>query len=252
MKPLQGPPPRLREAAPGDPTLGRAAVLVRAVPAPRPLGPRAEARVRAALGGEARAAPHRWPHLLVPAAALLALAATGAGAAAAVAWMRRERPAEVVTQSPRPAAVAALPRVTAPPPRPLIAIQETPARYVRRHPVRAAFARPELAIDPYHRDFRPILSAELARLYTGQDFKWKVKICVGRDGTVTSAQLLEHQHPALDRELAAALRTWRYRPATRAGRPVPACLGIAYQLRVAPGGTEEVPNPRTELRDQTD
>jgi hypothetical protein len=58
------------------------------------------------------------------------------------------------------------------------------------------------------------------------------RVRIGADGRVSGTEVLEPSHPAYDAELSRAAMTWLYRPATRAGRPVPSAKDI--QIRLVP------------------
>ena len=57
-------------------------------------------------------------------------------------------------------------------------------------------------------------------------------VTIAEDGTVSSASMLKPTHPAYDAAATRAARGWAYKPATRAGRPVPSQKHI--QIRLVP------------------
>jgi hypothetical protein len=226
------PPTRLRDEHGAGPA-ARAGAVIRGVAVPPSLGPRADARITAALN---RGATDRrligLLRLLVPAAALLLIAVTGVSAVAGLEWLRASRPTPPLAAAPAPS----LPPRPTPPraaevPRAVVRLGALPQR---RRP-EAAFTRAQLAIDPRAPGHRPQVPAEFWRAHMGEQFAWKVKICVSASGQVRNVTLLNHLHPALDPEIARAIGQWRYHPASRAGRTVPSCWNLVYHLAVEPG-----------------
>ena len=89
-------------------------------------------------------------------------------------------------------------------------------------------ARGQLAIDPQSDAYRVKLPPILAS--AGMAVWALVKICVNADGKVTSVSMVKHADPAVDPEIVRMLSTWRYRPYTVNGRPVPFCSVVRYQI----------------------
>jgi TonB family protein len=251
------PPPlgkRLRDHA-GDPSdpLNRAGELVRALPPPRPLDGAARARVRAALrdrepGSRARHGL-RLSRVALQLATLVAVAATGFGASATLDWWhaRRTPPAPVITPLPPPPVVVRRP---APPP-PRVAAPAPPVRRPppapRPEPTPAparGFVHAVRAIDPQSPAFRPQLPPEIAQAHARAGISTLVEVCVSAGGGVTSAKVLEQRHPLVDREIAAAIRRWRYQPALRNDQPVPSCLRFRYLLSWLAGAAPPASPPR--------
>jgi len=48
-----------------------------------------------------------------------------------------------------------------------------------------------------------------------------VQIVVGADGRAADVRVVDGVEPSLDAAAVAAIRTWRFRPAMRCGKPVP-------------------------------
>jgi TonB family protein len=91
-------------------------------------------------------------------------------------------------------------------------------------------ARGQLAIDPQADPYRVKLPPVLARARMSL---WAlVRICVDRDGRVASVQIVKGADPALDPSIVAVLSTWRYRPYTLDGRPIPFCTNVRYEINV--------------------
>ncbi len=67
-----------------------------------------------------------------------------------------------------------------------------------------------------------------------RDFNGAVKVRVGADGRVESAEMVQSVHPAYDEALLRAARTWLYEPAKPNGAAVPSDLIIQIQLRPRP------------------
>jgi TonB family protein len=57
-----------------------------------------------------------------------------------------------------------------------------------------------------------------------------LRVMIGTDGRVTSATMVKSSHPVYDAAAVRASKTWIYRPATRAGRPVTAQKDIQVRL----------------------
>jgi hypothetical protein len=244
---LAGPPARLRDlptaaglAASTSGALVRAAAVVRAVPLPAPLSPAADARILAGLRRQQARGPLagvglRVGRVLLTGAALLLVVVSGVRALAALGWLRPLPPAPAPTIA---APVAPAAGLTHPPP-PTPAPQVAPPRPIVHlsalaRPREAAFTRARLAIDPHAPAHRPQVPAELWRAHVGENFTWKVKICVDPRGQVRDVALLQRRHPVLDREIARAIAQWRYHPAERAGVAVASCSVLVYQLAVEP------------------
>jgi TonB family protein len=62
-------------------------------------------------------------------------------------------------------------------------------------------------------------------------YKGIVEVNVDEEGNVTSATLIESVHPAYDRALVAAARSWKYQPAQRGGRPTPFVKRVEVVLK---------------------
>jgi TonB family protein len=58
-----------------------------------------------------------------------------------------------------------------------------------------------------------------------------LRVRVGADGRVESAELIRRIHPAYDSQLLRAARTWLYQPATQNGVPVAADVIVEIRLR---------------------
>jgi hypothetical protein len=61
-------------------------------------------------------------------------------------------------------------------------------------------------------------------------FEGIVRVIIGIDGAVLSAEIVEPIHPAYDELLLDAARQWTYRPATREGRAVESTKDISVRL----------------------
>jgi protein TonB len=91
-------------------------------------------------------------------------------------------------------------------------------------------ARGQLDINPQADPYRVKLPPVLAR--AGMSLWALVRICVDQRGRVISVQLLKKADPAVDPLIVATLSTWRYRPYTVNGRPVPFCSNVRYEMSV--------------------
>jgi len=72
------------------------------------------------------------------------------------------------------------------------------------------------------------LPAGLDRM--GQTFSAIVNVCVSATGTVSKVNILRSAGPALDPQIPAALSHWRYRPLLEAGKPIPFCYVLNYEI----------------------
>jgi outer membrane biosynthesis protein TonB len=95
-------------------------------------------------------------------------------------------------------------------------------------------ARAQLVIDPQDDEHRPAMPPELPR----QKRWFLVKMCVTTTGEVQAATILRGEEPEANQAVVEGVKTWRYRPFTIDGRPVPFC----YVMRLdhnQPGGWED-------------
>jgi TonB family protein len=63
-----------------------------------------------------------------------------------------------------------------------------------------------------------------------QEYRGTLELLIDRTGTVTSAKLRASVNPRYDAELIRTARTWRFRPATKDGSPVPYVKVVDVQL----------------------
>jgi protein TonB len=92
-----------------------------------------------------------------------------------------------------------------------------------------AIGKGQLAIDPTVPPYAVKLPAALAR--AGMTLFAMVKICVSPDGTVKDTKLIKSADPTLDPEIMGKIQsTWRYKPYTVDGRPVPFCYVLRYEI----------------------
>jgi periplasmic protein TonB len=91
-------------------------------------------------------------------------------------------------------------------------------------------ARGQLAIDPHADPYRVKLPPALAR--AGVALWALVRICVDQHGRVASVDILKGADPAVDPLIKSVLATWRYKPYTINGRPVPFCSNVRYAIAV--------------------
>jgi protein TonB len=75
----------------------------------------------------------------------------------------------------------------------------------------------------------PDFPSNLAK--AGASYLVIAKICVGTSGAVEAVTVLKHGHPTLDNIVMTTLKTWRYRPLTANGRPVPFCYPANFQFK---------------------
>jgi protein TonB len=60
-----------------------------------------------------------------------------------------------------------------------------------------------------------------------------LQICVGVNGSVSNVSIIKGMDPKVDGLLAAKVRTWRYRPMSVDGKPVPFCYRLRYNHQVS-------------------
>jgi hypothetical protein len=84
-----------------------------------------------------------------------------------------------------------------------------------------------VAIDEQLPAWNPPDNASMRSEYLGL-----LRVVIGEDGSVQSAEIVKISHPSYDVVLTRAAKAWRYRPATRGGRPVPSQKDI--QIRLVP------------------
>jgi periplasmic protein TonB len=85
-----------------------------------------------------------------------------------------------------------------------------------------------LAIDPHAEPYRVRLPPALNR--AGMRLWLLAKICVRSDGQVERVSLIRGADSTLDPLVVATLKTWRYRPYSVNGRPVPFCTNVRYEI----------------------
>ena len=64
----------------------------------------------------------------------------------------------------------------------------------------------------------------------GARYLVRAQICVGPSGAVDTVTLLKRAHPTLDNNVVTTVKTWRYRPLTANGTPVPFCYFLNHQF----------------------
>lgn len=220
----------------------RAGEIIRAVTPPGPLAPAASARVMAAVRGSPGRGAWWLQRVVLAAATLVVVGATAAGAAAALDLIQLSWPPSrpQVTPLPPPAAPQRRPATrpavapAAPAPRSVVVPHARAAARAPEEPQPAQLEEARLLIDPHARAHRPQLPQEFARQYAGQEFTWKVNICVSPEGTVADARLANLVHPLLDHRLLGAIAGWQYQPARLNGRAVRSCTDVVYRLTVEP------------------
>jgi protein TonB len=88
----------------------------------------------------------------------------------------------------------------------------------------------QLAVDVQNDPrYKPGLPAQLNR--AGMVIWGLFKICVSADGAVTDVKTIKAADPLVDADWIAKMRTWRYRPYSINGRPVPFCHPMRLEVR---------------------
>ena len=78
--------------------------------------------------------------------------------------------------------------------------------------------------------YRPQIPEQFSR--PGVKLFALIKICVSKEGNVSSAKIVKSMDPAIDPLLTAKILTWRYRPITIDGNAVPFCYSLRYDHQV--------------------
>jgi periplasmic protein TonB len=86
----------------------------------------------------------------------------------------------------------------------------------------------QLAIDPQSAEYKVRMPAALNR--PGNTIWGLFKICVTEGGVVKNVTVIKGADPLADAEWMAKIRTWKYRPYSINGRPVPYCYPLRLTL----------------------
>jgi protein TonB len=112
------------------------------------------------------------------------------------------------------------------------ALSEAPARAtagapstLRDEPAAAAASVPPVLI----RRVEPVLSESLRRNLRSEG-PFTAQAVITESGDVASVRISPHAPPGLERPIVAALLRWKYKPALRDGRPVPAYLNVVVYV----------------------
>jgi protein TonB len=89
-------------------------------------------------------------------------------------------------------------------------------------------AKGQLAINPQDDQYRAKLPPALAK--AGMTLWAMLKVCVKQNGSVDEVKILKGADPTLDPNIISAVRSWRYKPYTVDGRPVPFCTNVRYEI----------------------
>lgn len=103
------------------------------------------------------------------------------------------------------------------------AFAETPSTL--RDETAAAAAVPPVLI----RRVEPVLSESLRRSLRSEG-PFTAEAVITETGEVASVRISPHAPPGLERPIVAALLRWKYKPALRDGRPVPAYLNVVVYV----------------------
>jgi serine/threonine-protein kinase len=115
----------------------------------------------------------------------------------------------------------------APPPLTVLAPTSSPSRALPgpRH-LASKVGHGQLLTNPSAKAVRVPTALERS----GQTFSATVNICVSAGGQVSKVSILRSAAPALDVQISKALSRWRYRPLLEAGKPVPFCYPLNYEI----------------------
>ena len=71
---------------------------------------------------------------------------------------------------------------------------------------------------------------------TRREFRGAIRVYITETGAVTRAELSQVVHPAYDRQLLLAAKTWAYQPAMKDGVPIASEKVIEVVLKPRSGG----------------
>ena len=112
---------------------------------------------------------------------------------------------------------------TAAPPPPAPVAPPAPPKFVS-----PAIGGQQLAINPRVPPYRLVLPPAFAQT-TGIRLWAMLQICVNPAGGVTNVSIIKGMDPKVDPLLASKVRSWRYKPMTVDGQPVPFCYRLRYE-----------------------
>jgi len=122
---------------------------------------------------------------------------------------------------------AAPPRAEAPPLNPSPGAAK-PQLVEQPRKVASRLGHGQLSINPLAEPYRARMPRPLDRLE--QSFATTVNICVNARGAVSGVTFMSAADTAVDREVSRAVSRWRYRPLLEAGRAVPFCYVLKYEI----------------------
>ena len=131
---------------------------------------------------------------------------------------------QLAARAPAPAKVAAAEAATG-----AKAAASPDTRAIRIFDVTDTDVAPPIAITQAMPVWAPRSDVEKKR-YAGT-----MEVVVDESGTVASATITEPVYPAYDQQLLQAAKSWRYRPARRAGQPVKYRRAVSIVLAPPPG-----------------
>lgn len=105
---------------------------------------------------------------------------------------------------------------------------QQPAQPERARRVGSKVGHAQLSVNPTADPYRARLPRAFDR--TGQEFTATLNICVSAQGNVTAVNFLQSAEPGVDREVSRAVSRWRYRPLLEAGKAVPFCYTLKYEI----------------------
>ena len=114
----------------------------------------------------------------------------------------------------------------APPPPPPPPPPPSPPARPKEPPCDATLTKPRPLAKP-----RSIEYPESARA-DGKEGRLLLQLTVGEDGTVGQVDVLSSVHPALDAAAIAAVKTWRFEPAQRCGKPAAGTYRVARRFEL--------------------
>jgi tetratricopeptide (TPR) repeat protein len=138
--------------------------------------------------------------------------------------------AELTRAQIRPAPIEAPPPLTAAPPRADVwraLLLAGTAERQQDATIGADAFTPPVALDQTLPPWTPA-DRDAGRTYAGA-----IQLVINESGRVVAARRMKTVHPVYDVRLLEAARQWRYRPALRNGRPVPAELVVEVTLSAA-------------------
>jgi len=124
--------------------------------------------------------------------------------------------------------VVEAPSTPPPPPPPSAAAAASSAQGAAQFSCRRTLPPKNLLTNPmYDKQYRVALPPALQQ--AGMRLWAMLKVCVNTEETCRMSRIVKSMDPAVDPQLLAMVRSWRYKPFSRDGRPIPICYNLRYE-----------------------